>query len=146
MDGIMDGIKLYPLKQINVPKGDVYHALKSTDADYIGFGEVYFSWIEHGQVKGWKRHNRMTLNIIVPVGEIKFVIYDDRKNSTTYGTFEEIVLSAAFNYQRLVISPGLWMAFCGVAEGESMLMDVIPELHDTKETDRKELLEIPYVF
>lgn len=142
----MEGVNLYPLKQINVPKGDVYHALKSTDAGYAGFGEVYFSWIEYGQVKGWKRHNRMPLNLVVPFGSIKIVIYDDRRESATYKTFKEILLSPDSNYQRLTLAPGLWMAFYGVAEGKSMLMDVIPEIHDSAEADRKDLLEIPYVF
>ena len=35
----------------------------------------------------------MTLNLSVPVGEIKFVLYDDRKNSKTFGEFDEINLS-----------------------------------------------------
>lgn len=90
---MMEGVKLHPLKHITVPKGDIYHALKSTDEGYAGFGEVYFSQIGAGEVKGWKRHNRMTLNIVVPVGAIKFVIYDDREGSTTKGEFEEIILS-----------------------------------------------------
>ena len=63
---MMLGVSIYPLKQIRVSKGDVYHALKSTDLGYVGFGETYFSWIEYGEVKGWKRHNRMTLNLVVP--------------------------------------------------------------------------------
>jgi len=143
---MIEGVKLYSLKHIVVPKGDVYHALKSTDEGYVGFGEAYFSQIEAGAVKGWKRHNQMTLNIIVPIGAIKFVIYDDREGSATYGKFEEVVLSAVDNYQRLLVFPGLWMAFQGVGEGVSMLMDIIPEPHDPQEASRKELSEIIYHF
>jgi len=142
----MEGISLHPLKHIMVPKGDVYHALKSTDEGYAGFGEVYFSQIKGGEVKGWKRHNRMILNLVVVVGEIKFVIYDDRRNSKTYRQFSEFILSPATNYQRLTVSPGLWMAFQGRGEGVSMLMNIIPELHDSTEVDNKELLEISYNF
>lgn len=142
----MKGVTLHPLKHIIVPKGDIYHALKSTDEGYTGFGEAYFSQIEHGVAKGWKRHNRMTLNIIVPVGTIKFVIYDDREGSDTYGQFEEIILSPESNYQRLTLAPGLWMAFYGVSKGISMLMDIIPEPHDPIEASRKDLSEIKYNF
>ena len=49
----MEGVTLYPLKHIVVPKGDIYHAMKSTDKGYMGFGEAYFSQIEHGKAKGW---------------------------------------------------------------------------------------------
>lgn len=145
--GIMiEGVKLYPLKHIIVPKGDIYHALKSTDEGYVGFGEAYFSQIEAGEVKGWKRHNRMTLNIVVPVGTIKFVIFDDRRESASFGEFYEIMLSSDYNYQRLVLAPGLWMAFQGVGEGISILMDIIPEPHTPDEASRKDLSEINYPF
>lgn len=140
------GVELHPLKHIIVPKGDIFHALKSTDEGYTGFGEAYFSQIESGVVKGWKRHNRMTLNIIVPVGKIKFVVYDDREDSETKGMFQEIILSPEDNYQRLTLAPGLWMAFQGMSENISMLMDIIPEPHDPSEADRKDIEEIEYKF
>lgn len=142
----MEGVKLYPLKHIAVPKGNIYHALKSTDEGYCGFGEAYFSQIKAGEVKGWKRHNRMSLNIVVVMGAIKFVIYDGREGSTTCGRFEEVILSPKDNYQRMTVAPGLWMAFQGVGEGISMLMDIIPEPHDPEEADRKDVSEINYSF
>lgn len=143
---MMEGVRLHPLRRITVPKGDIFHALKSTDEGYAGFGEVYFSQIEAGEVKGWKRHNRMTLNIVVLVGVIKFVIYDDREGSASYGRFEEIILSIETNYQRLTVDPGLWMAFYGIGEGVSMLMDIIPEPHDPTEASKVDLNEIAYNF
>lgn len=142
----IQGVELHPLKHIIVPKGDIFHALKSTDEGYTGFGEAYFSQIESGAVKGWKRHNRMTLNIIVPLGKIKFVVYDDREGSTTNGKFQEIILSPESNYQRLTLAPGLWMAFKGMDNGISMLMDIIPEPHDPSEADRKDIEEIKFNF
>lgn len=146
MDKMMEGVELYSLKRISVPKGDVFHALKCTDESYVGFGEAYFTQIAPCQVKGWKRHNRMALNLIVVYGHVKFVIYDDRENSPTKGCFEEITLSPQDNYQRLFVAPGLWMAFAGVDEMTSVLMDVIPEIHEPTEADRKDLSEIPYRF
>ena len=145
---MIEGVKLYPLKHITVPKGDLYHALKSTDEDYCGFGEAYFSEIEKGAVKGWKRHNRMPLNLVVPKGTIGFVIYDDREGSETNGQFEEFILSHDNDaqYQRLYLAPGLWMAFYGIGKGLSMLMDIIPEPHDPTEADRKDINEIAYNF
>lgn len=142
----IQGVELHPLKHIIVPKGDIFHALKSTDEGYAGFGEAYFSQIESGAVKGWKRHNRMTLNIIVPVGKIKFVVYDDRQGSATNGKFQEVILSPESNYQRLTLAPGLWMAFQGMDKGPSMLMDIIPEPHDPSEADRKDIEEIKFNF
>lgn len=143
---MIQGVVIHPLKHIIVPKGDIFHALKSTDEGYVGFGEAYFSQIKSGEVKGWKRHNRMTLNLIVPVGKIKFVVYDERDGSSTYGQFQEIILSPVENYQRLTLAPGLWMAFQGMDDKISMLMDIIPEPHDPSEADKKNLDEIEYNF
>ena len=140
----MKGVKIYPLKHIKVPKGDILHALKCTDEGYAGFGEVYFSQIESGAIKGWKRHNRMPLNIIVPIGAIEFIIYDDRELSSTYGQFMKIEISSDTNYVRLTVEPGLWMSFKGISQGVSMLMNIIPIPHDPSEVDKKELSDIPY--
>jgi len=143
---MIEGVTLHPLKQISVPKGDLWHALKSTDEGYAGFGEVYFTQIACGETKGWKRHNRYVLNLVVLVGEVEFVIYDDREGSKTYGHFQSVRLTPNGNYQRLTVVPGLWMAFHGVAEGHSMLMDVIPEPHNPDEASKKDLSEIEYKF
>lgn len=147
MDKIeMKGVGIYPLKHIIVPKGDIYHALKATDEGFKGFGEAYFTKIAHGEVKGWKKHNKMTLNLIVAVGTVKFVVYDDREGSETKGEFCELILSPDGDYCRFTLEPGLWMAFTGVSEGESMLLDIIDMPHDPNETDKKDLSEIPYKF
>ena len=143
---MIEGVTLHEEKQISVPKGNIFHAIKASSEGYCGFGEAYFSQVEQGAIKGWKRHNRYTLNIVVPVGAIRFVIYDDRIGSRTYGQFEDIVLSAKDNYKRLTVAPALWMAFQGVGEGMSMLLDIIPEVHDDMESDKKNIDDIKYAF
>lgn len=144
---MIEGVSLHPLKQISVSKGDLWHAFKVSDEGFVGFGEVYLTQIEPHQIKGWKRHNRYVLNIVVIVGAVKFVIYDDRQGSATKGQFEEVILSPTDNYQRLTVAPGLWMAFAGATQLEtSILMDLIPELHQPEESDRKKLEEIKYNF
>ena len=137
----MDGVTLTPLKHIVLEKGDVLHALKATDDTYSGFGEAYFTQIKFGFIKGWKRHNKMTLNLVVIHGKVKFIVYDEVNN-----LFEEIVLSPEDNYQRLTLAPGLWMAFQGLSDGISTILDIIPDPHDPVEADNKDLSEINYDF
>lgn len=143
---MIDGVILHPLRQIAVPKGNVWHAFRCNDEGFVGFGEAYFTHIKPGSIKGWKRHNRYTLNLIVIKGAIKFVLYDDRAESATQGHFFEVVLSSNDNYQRLTVAPGIWMAFQGISNEEAMLIDLIPELHTPDESDKKELEEIAYNF
>ena len=39
----IDGIKISPLKQIAVPGGNVFHAMKNSDKGYNGFGKLNIS-------------------------------------------------------------------------------------------------------
>lgn len=139
----VDGVFLTPLKIIDAPSGDVLHCMKHIDPGYAGFGEAYFSNVEEDVVKGWKRHRQMTLNLIVPVGAIRFVIYDDRPESSIYGTFHDITLSIN-NYQRLTVPPMVWMAFQGTGESGGILLNIANIAHDHKEVDKKQIDEIKF--
>lgn len=127
------GIELTPLKIIEGEKGNVMHALKCTDINFESFGESYFSTVLFNDVKGWKKHKIMVSNLIVPVGAIKFVFYDDRKGSSTYGYFCEVVLSVS-NYKRLTVQPGIWMAFQGASKDLNLLMNIASIPHDPSES------------
>ena len=121
--------------------GDVMHAMKESSVGYAGFGEVYFSQVDKGVIKAWKRHKKMTLNLAVPVGEIRFVLFDDREVSNTQ--FQEIIISKG-NYCRLTVPPMVWMGFQGLSESGSMLLNIADIEHDPDEVDRKEMSEINY--
>lgn len=130
---LFEGIELTPLKIIEGEKGNVMHALKCTDDNFESFGESYFSTVLFRDVKGWKKHKIMISNLIVPVGAVKFVFYDDREGSTTFGSFCEVVLSVS-NYQRLTVQPGIWMAFQGASEDLNLLMNIASIPHDPLES------------
>ena len=133
----MDGIILTPLRQIYNPKGDIFHAMKKSDEGFDGFGEVYFSTIHQNDIKGWKKHTEMTLNLVVVSGEIEFVVYNDDSK-----TFFDMALSQD-NYQRLTVSPNLWMAFKGLKEN-NMLLNIASIEHDSGEAVNLDLQEIEY--
>ena len=132
---MIEGVIVTPLKQIYHPKGDVFHAMKCVDPGFEGFGEAYFSSIIGGLVKAWKRHSRMTLNLVCIVGKIHFVLYDGREDSATKGEFMEITLSpeSAETYRRLTIPPGVWMGFVGIDPNKSILLNVANIPHDPTE-------------
>jgi dTDP-4-dehydrorhamnose 3,5-epimerase len=126
------GLLLHELKIIPGALGSVLHALKVTDEGFVDFGEVYFSTVNRNAVKGWKKHQRMTLNLVVPVGEIQFVIFDDRPESKTKGVIDQLTLSRK-NYGRLTVPPGVWVAFKGLGDPDSMLMNLASIPHDPTE-------------
>jgi len=134
---------LSPLKMVDVMGGDVFHAIKSTDNTFHGFGEAYFSSVDYKFVKGWKRHSKMYMNLIVPVGEVRFVAFDDREDSSSRGVFQEVILSLG-NYQRLTVPPCVWLGFQGMSMGENILLNIASIPHDPRESDTLPLDDIGY--
>jgi dTDP-4-dehydrorhamnose 3,5-epimerase len=121
--------------------GSVMHAMKKSSAGYTGFGEAYFSQVDKGAIKAWKRHKKMTLNLVVPVGEIRFVLFDDREVSNTQ--FQEIIISRD-NYCRITVPPMVWMGFQGLSDSSAMLLNIANIEHDPDEVDRLVLTDINY--
>jgi dTDP-4-dehydrorhamnose 3,5-epimerase len=145
MDKLIEGVILTPLKQIIHPKGDIYHGMKKSDIGFESFGEAYFSTVIKDEIKGWKKHTKMVLNLIVPTGEVEFIIFDDRKESKTYNQFFSICLSQK-NYKRLTVPSGVWMAFKGIGENTNMLLNLASIEHDPSEAMTKDLSEINYIW
>ena len=129
------------LDVIDTPGGNVMHAMKESSIGYSGFGEACFSKVNQRAVKAWKRHKEMTLNLMVPLGEVRFVLFDDREVLSPQ--FQEIIISKN-NYCRLTIPPMIWMGFQGLSDGESMLLNIADIEHDPDEVDRKEIEKINY--
>ena len=127
------GARLTELLKIPCSKGDIYHVLKKSDNDFNGFGEVYFTTVIRGVTKGWKRHHRMTLNLVVPVGEVEFKIYNQDRN-----LFDCINIGPN-NYYRLTVPPLLWVSFTGLNEGLNLIANVASIEHDPCESDNHSL-------
>ena len=131
-------IVVTPLKHFPTPGGDVLHVLKKSDASFNGFGEIYFSWIEQGAIKAWKCHQRMTLNLVVPMGEVNFVfLFENQKNKFRSETIGEK------RYSRLTVPPGIWFGFQGKAT-KSLVVNFADIEHDPNEVLREKKSEFAY--
>ncbi|PHS55794.1 MAG: dTDP-4-dehydrorhamnose 3,5-epimerase [Sulfurimonas sp.] len=133
----MDGIVLTPLKQIYNVKGDIFHIMKKSDDGFYGFAEAYFSTINKNVIKGWKQHTEMTLNLVVVIGEVEFVLYDNISKE-----FFTVCLSKK-NYQRLTVRHGIWMAFRGIDE-KNIVLNLANIEHNSDEANNLGLDEIKY--
>jgi len=125
------------LQNIDVSGGNVFHGMKSSDKGYIDFGEAYFSFIEVGYIKAWKKHVKMTLNLIVPIGKVKFVFIDSFGDSRC-----EII--GADCYSRLTVPPGIWFGFEGIFSPKSLILNIADIQHDPNEIKRMNIDEISY--
>ena len=134
-----NGVLITPLKIIETKGGNVLHSLKDKDTGFNGFGEAYFSEIQPGAIKAWKLHQDMTLNITVPIGKVRFVLFDDRDKSTN--EFQELTISRQ-NYVRLTVPPMIWVGFQGLSDANSLLLNIADIPHNPNESIRKDLNEI----
>jgi len=134
-------ILVTPLDVINTDGGDVLHIMKKSSVGYKDFGEAYFSQIKFGSIKAWKRHKEMTLNLTVPVGKIKFVLFDDR--NVKNHQFQEIIISRA-NYCRLTVPPMVWLGFQGLSKSGSILLNIADIEHNPIESERCDIDHINF--
>lgn len=139
---MIDGVLITPQREIETPGGNVFHALKAGAPGFQGFGEAYLSTLAPNYIKPWKRHNLMTLNVVVPVGKIRFVMFDDRSDSPTHQQFQAVTLGNPDHYVRLTVPPGVWMAFQSRSAATSWLINIADLKHDPQEADRLPLGDI----
>lgn len=120
-----DGWRIHPLRQFPDERGSVLHMLRSSDAHFERFGEIYFSTIRKGAVKAWHVHHSKAVNLAVPVGEVRIVLW-------RAGLPCEHVLGRD-NYVLLSVEPNVWYGFQGLAPGESLIANCATEPFDPTE-------------
>jgi dTDP-4-dehydrorhamnose 3,5-epimerase len=142
---MIEGVQVIPLRRIPDERGTVMHMLRSTDPHFTQFGEIYFSTVYPGVVKGWHRHREMTLNYACVFGRIKLVLYDDRPASSTKGELAEIFLGPD-NYSLVIIPPCVWNGFKGMSEPQAIVANCATHPHDPARSERVDPFEnsIPY--
>jgi len=129
------GVRLEARREIRDPRGAVLHMLRVDAPEFTAFGEIYFSEILPGFVKAWKRHQRQTPHLIVPIGRVEFVIADDRPGSPTHGLISRLILGRPDHYELLVIPPMLWYGWRTIGETSALIANCADLTHDPTESE-----------
>lgn len=142
---MINGVEITPLRQIFDERGKVMHMLREDSPVFSRFGEIYFSCTYPGVVKAWHLHKKMTLNYAVVFGHIKFVLYDDRSDSSTQGEIQEIFISPE-NYMLVTVPPLIWNGFKCIGTSSSIIANCATLPHTLGEIERRspEDSYIPY--
>jgi dTDP-4-dehydrorhamnose 3,5-epimerase len=133
------GVEIRDLKIFADERGSVRHMLKSTDPHFIQFGEIYFSTVHPGVVKGWHLHTMMTLNYVCVYGEIMVGLIDLREASPTYSERMKILLADnGDNYKLLTVPPFVWNGFRSSSHwaASSIVANCATHPHDPDELER----------
>ena len=125
------------LKVIKDHRGKVMHMMRNDSSVFKSFGEIYFSTIYKDAIKAWHLHKEATLNYACVSGKVKLVLYDDRFDSSTKSTYEEIILTPE-KYFLISIPPNIWNGFKGLDEGESIIANCLNLPHNEKEMVRED--------
>jgi dTDP-4-dehydrorhamnose 3,5-epimerase len=142
---MIEGVKVKPLRKICDERGMVMHMLRRDDPDFEAFGEIYFSCVYPNAIKAWHLHKQMTLNYAVIQGMIKYVLYDDRADSSTKGELMELFIGED-NYVLVKVPPYVWNGFKGIGTKMAIVANCATLPHDPDEIIRKSPVskEIPY--
>jgi len=124
------------LRRIETSGGEVMKALHADEPGFKGLGEAYFSRVDANCIRAWKRHNEMTVNVVVPVGHVRFVVANE-------GSFDEFDLGPHHSYGRLTVEPGTWFGFKGGADG-GLVLNLSDIVHRPDEADGRDLDEFDY--
>ena len=142
---MIEGVSVIALKQIADERGKVMHMLRADAPHFEAFGEIYFTVVYPGAIKGWHLHKRMTLNYAVVSGMVKLVLYDPRQDSPTKGEIQELFIGED-NYVLVRIPPRIWNGFKGIGRKPAMAANCATIPHDSDEVVRLDPFskEIPY--
>ena len=131
----IDGVLVTGLRQVVDERGAVLHHMRSDAPEFTTFGECYFSEMIPGAVKAWKCHREQTQHLAVPIGRVRFVIYDDRELSPTNGSLEVVELGRPDHYNRLRIPKGLWYGFTCLSDKPALIANCTDQPHDPTDTE-----------
>ena len=140
---MLDGVIITRPQQFPDERGTVKHFITENDPQFQHFGEVYMTTVYKDVIKGFHGYVSKTLHYVVPIGNIKLVMYDNRSASSTYQDFEEVFLGQE-NYIRLTIPPGVFSAFRGMSNPYSLAVICADEVFDENKTLRIPIKDLPY--
>lgn len=112
----MKGVLIRKLNIFSNDDGKVMHMMSSDDELFKKFGEIYFSVIYPGKVKGWHKSNNSAKNYAVIKGNVLLVLYDGKD-------IQEIEIGED-NYCLVQIPSGVWSSFKALGDVPAIIADL----------------------
>tara|TARA_B100001996_G_C18645427_1_gene587210 strand:+ start:995 stop:1432 length:438 start_codon:yes stop_codon:yes gene_type:complete len=132
---MIEGVKITKLKILQDDRGKVMHMLRTDSEVFKNFGEIYFSTIYYEKIKAWHLHKESTLNYTCVKGKVKLVLFDDRQESSSKGSIQEIILSPK-DYNLVTVPNNIWNGFKGLDNDESIIANCLDMPHNENEMVR----------
>ena len=124
------------LRRFEAPGGAVTRFVRNDEPDFLGFGEVYFTSIENGAVKAWRRHSRANLLLTVVYGEVLIVL----RGSSSASSY----IMRSDQPSRLAVAAGTWFGFSGKSPETGIICSFSDLPHDPDEVERASVDAFPH--
>ena len=144
---MIEGVKIKKLNVFPDERGRLMEMFRSDDELFNKFGQVYMTTAYPGVVKGWHYHKKQTDNMVVVKGMMKIVLYDSRKDSSTYKEVNEFFMGE-HNPALLQIPIYVYHGFKCISDTEAMCINMPTEVYNYNQPDEYRVDpdsgEIPY--
>jgi dTDP-4-dehydrorhamnose 3,5-epimerase len=136
----MEGIKIFELNRIVDERGSFTEIMRNDWTELFGDEQIKQSNLSvsyPGMIRAWHRHARGQIDYYVVIkGTVKISVYDNDKQSKTFGHLTEIVSSS--EKLQVVRVPGhYWHGIKTLGTETSMLVYFINNLYDYENTDEE---------
>ena len=144
---MIEGVKTKQLAVIPDERGWLLEILRCDDEFFMKFGQVYLTTAYPDVVKAWHMHKIQTDNFCCIHGMMKVVLYDDRKDSLTFGEINEFFIGER-NPMLISVPPFVYHGFKAIGSEIAYFLSVPTEPYNYKKPDEYRLPpdtdKIPY--
>lgn len=145
-------VKVKPLELKNDFRGFLMEMLRSDDALFQRFGQVYITGCRRGLAKAWHYHSVQIDHFVCVAGRALLVLCDTREGSPTHGRAQEFVLEAppSENHPPLLVQipPFVVHGFTALDCDEARIVNVPTQLYRYDDPDEHRFPwdspEVPY--
>ena len=135
----IEGVQFRPARP--VPHADGYVAeIARTSWDIVAapIVQVHMTTTLPGRVRAWGLHRRTSDRLFVVSGLIKFVVFDGRKGSPSFGAFNEITVSD-HSPGLLAIAPLLYHGWKNIGSAEAVIVNMPDRQYNYDQPDGLDL-------
>ena len=130
---MIEGIKNNPVKSFIDDRGFLSQILPEGDQSFE-IKRIYSTGnFAKGVIRGFHKHKKEKKAFFVPYGAAKFVLVDDRKDSSTYKAIDTFILSK-LNTSVLVIPTGVYSGWMSL-EDQTIVLGISSQPFDKENPD-----------
>jgi dTDP-4-dehydrorhamnose 3,5-epimerase len=144
---LINGVKIKKIKIIPDERGWLMEIFRCDDDIFKKFGQVYLATAYPGVTKAWHLHKIQTDNFTCIHGMMKVVLYDSRKNSSTYKEINEFFIGEK-DPKLISVPPFIFHGFKAIGTKTAYFLSIPTESYNYEKPDEYRLPpdteKIPY--